>query len=89
MEDSSHQDVTGIKKSVRFSQVEIIELPIVLGDSPSVSTGGPPMSVDWTPLRRTNFTIDFYEDEFGRQRRTRTTNSTRGLIISAAGRTNL
>ena len=46
---------------VQFDQVEIIELPIILGDSPSVSTGGPPMCVDWTPIRRSIFPINLYE----------------------------
>ena len=72
------------KRSVRFDQIEIIELPIILGDNPSSSTGGPPMTVDWEALRRTEFGLDFYE-KFRPQRKA----NRRKLIISSAGRTSL
>jgi hypothetical protein len=72
------------KKSVNFSQVEIIELPIILGDNPSLSSGGPPMCVGWEPMRRSEFPVDVYEKHRPKRRSNR-----RGLIITGAGRTNL
>ena len=72
------------EKRLRFGLVEIIEMPIVLGDNPSVSTGGPPMSVGWGAMRRTEFGVDFYEKYRPKRRLNR-----RDLIVSANGRINL
>jgi hypothetical protein len=72
------------KRSVQFRQIIIIELPIILGDSPSLSTGGPPMSIGWEAIRRTEFELDFYEKYRPKRKATR-----RELIVSASGRKNL
>jgi hypothetical protein len=72
------------KKSVQFHHVEIIELPRILGDNPSLSSGGPPMSVGWEAIRRSEFELGFYEKYRPKRRTTR-----RELIISSAGRTSL
>jgi hypothetical protein len=81
---NSTMTVGNREKSVRFDQVEIIELPIILGDNPSVSTGGPPMSVGWETMRRTEFGLDFYETYRPKRKANR-----RDLIISPTGRTHL
>lgn len=69
--------------AVRFHQIEIIELPIILGDNPSVAKG-PPLTVGWDALRRSTFTIDFYETHRPKRRPTR-----KELLISASGRQEL
>ena len=47
-------------RTVKFSNVEIIELPYTLGDNPSVS-GGPPVSASWISQKRTSLDLDFFE----------------------------
>jgi hypothetical protein len=68
---------------VRFLNIEIIELPIILGDNPSVSNG-PPFTVGWDSLRRSTFNIEFYETHRPKRRPT-----PKELVISASGRQNL
>lgn len=48
-----------------FSDVEIIELPITVGDGPSV---GVPLTVDWEAQSRNVFPLEFFE-EFRPKRR--------------------
>ena len=55
------------EKQVRFHQVEIIELPLLLGDNPSVSAGAP-LTVDWVPQGRFDLTVDRYETLHRRRR---------------------
>jgi hypothetical protein len=48
------------KKRLRFDKVEIIELPIILGDNPSVQDG-PPLSCCWKPQFRLTCDLDCFE----------------------------
>jgi len=66
-------------KSVSFDMVEVIELPFALGDSPAVSTGGPPLTVAWVPLRRIRLAVSVFE-QFRRRKQRRDTR--RDLLIS-------
>ena len=45
---------------VRFSTLEIIELPYTIGDNPSVSDGVP-ISPSWKEQKRTTFDFEFFE----------------------------
>jgi hypothetical protein len=47
-------------KSVRFHTIEIIELPVCVGDNPAVSSGVP-ISLDWDAKRRTTLSLDCFE----------------------------
>ena len=47
-------------KRVKFSQIEIIELPYALGDNPSVSCGVP-ITASWEAQKRTTLNLDFFE----------------------------
>jgi hypothetical protein len=53
------------RRRVSFNEVEIIELPMTVGDGPSL---GVPLTVDWQPQGRSKFDIDFFE-EFRPERR--------------------
>jgi poly-gamma-glutamate capsule biosynthesis protein CapA/YwtB (metallophosphatase superfamily) len=66
-------------KKLSFDKVEIIELPIALGDNPSVSTGAP-LTVEWKSQKRTTFSLDFFE-KFRPERRSR-----KNLVISPENR---
>lgn len=48
-------------KKIRFDKVDIIELPIGLGDNPSVQGGGPPISCSWHPQLRLSADLDKFE----------------------------
>ena len=48
------------KRKLRFTELDIIEFPIALGDNPSVH-GGPPISCDWEPQLRFPCSIDLFE----------------------------
>jgi hypothetical protein len=48
------------KSTVRFHTVEIIELPLCVGDNPAVSAGVP-ISLDWDAQRRTTLSLDWFE----------------------------
>mmetsp|Transcript_13357 Transcript_13357/g.38451 ORF Transcript_13357/g.38451 Transcript_13357/m.38451 type:complete len:321 (+) Transcript_13357:243-1205(+) len=48
------------RKSVRFQKVELIELPITIGDNPSVSSGCP-VTVEWKSQHRESCGVDDYE----------------------------
>ena len=48
------------KRSISFSQIEIIELPVTLGDSPSVRDG-PPVSCEWDAQRRYQLPLNVFE----------------------------
>ncbi len=48
------------KRKISFHQVEIIELPIVLGDHPCVQDG-PPVSVCWIPQLRCVVDLNRFE----------------------------
>lgn len=48
------------KRKIRFDTVEIIELPIGLGDNPCVR-GGPPISCTWNPQFRLCANLDHFE----------------------------
>jgi hypothetical protein len=67
------------KHQVSFDSIEIIELPMSLGDNPSVSKGAP-VTVEWVAQKRTTFSIDFFEKNRPNRR------SRRGLILSAEAR---
>lgn len=67
------------KKQVGFDSIEIIELPMTLGDHPSVSSW-PPLTVGWKEQQRTTYSIDFFE-KYRPQRR-----SLSGLVLSAETR---
>jgi hypothetical protein len=70
------------KKRVTFHTIEIIELPMSLGNHPDVS-GGPPLTTEWTAQKRTILNIDFFEAYRPARE------SARGLIISKAHREQL
>ena len=72
-----------VSKSVRFHQIEVIELPIILTDHPSV-TRGPPLGVGWEALRRSVFDFDTHEKRQANRRASRTC-----VIISAQDRKDL
>jgi hypothetical protein len=55
------------RRRVSFNEVEIIELPMTVGDGPSI---GVPLTVDWEPQERSKFSIDFFE-QFRPMRRVR------------------
>lgn len=48
-------------RQVRFTTIEIIEFPIILGDNPAVSSG-PPLTIDWEPQQRTQFDLNVFEE---------------------------
>ena len=48
------------KKRIRFDQIEIIELPVTLGDNPSVKDG-PPVSCSWDAQLRATVNLDLFE----------------------------
>lgn len=75
---------TDDKRSVRFQLIDLIEIAIVLGDNPSLSTGGPPMSLGWDQIRRSEFDLDHYETYRPTRKESR-----RQLIISGKKRTKL
>mmetsp|Transcript_25600 Transcript_25600/g.42018 ORF Transcript_25600/g.42018 Transcript_25600/m.42018 type:complete len:145 (+) Transcript_25600:75-509(+) len=52
-------------KRVSFSNVEVIELPMMVGDGPSI---GVPLTVDWKPQERSTFPLEFFE-QFRPQRK--------------------
>jgi hypothetical protein len=66
-------------KQVNFDTIEIIELPMTLGDNPSVSVGAP-LTVEWESQQRTTFQLDFFE-KYRPERRSRHT-----LVISPEAR---
>ena len=46
------------KRRVTFGNIEIIELPVEIGDGPAF---GPPISVGWEAMARTEFNLEFFE----------------------------
>jgi hypothetical protein len=72
-----------IKKRVRFETVEIIELPISIGDNPSVREGAP-LTTEWVAQQRTTLNLEYFEAYRPARRR-----STRELILSPSYRTKL
>ena len=56
---------------VRFTNLEIIELPIILGDSPACSSKGVPLSVGWDEIKRTQVEINSFEANRGPRKTTR------------------
>ena len=48
-------------KAVSFSDVEIREYKVILGDNPANSTGGPPVQIDWTPLSSCTLSVDDHQ----------------------------
>lgn len=59
-ETNSRPKVIPAKRSISFSQIEIIELPVTLGDSPSVRDG-PPVSCEWDAQRRYQLPLNVFE----------------------------
>ena len=55
------------KKQLSFSQIEIIELPLTLGDSPSVRDG-PPVSCCWDAQMRVKVNLDTFEQHRPKRR---------------------
>ena len=49
------------RRRVRFSTLEVIELPYCLGDNPSVN-GGAPVSISWDCQKRTIVDLGFFEE---------------------------
>lgn len=49
------------KQAVSFGDVEIREYKVILGDNPANSTGGPPVQIDWTPLRFCTVSVDDHQ----------------------------
>jgi hypothetical protein len=66
-------------KQVTFDSLEIIELPMTLGDNSSVSKG-PPLTVEWEAQQRTTFNVEFFE-KFRPERQSR-----RSLVLSPGAR---
>ena len=57
----------GSKKRLRFHQIEIIELPISIGDNPCV-TDGPPVACSWDTQLRVTINLDFFEQHRPKRR---------------------
>ena len=68
--DTSASLTPSSRKSVCFQHVEIKEYNITLGDHPSV-TQGPPVTIEWDPVRSHIFTVDDYENGFTEDARRR------------------
>jgi hypothetical protein len=49
-----------MSRHVRFSSLEIVELPYAVGDNPCVSSGVP-IAASWVAQKKTKFDIDFFE----------------------------
>lgn len=49
------------RKQVSFGAVQIRLHPIILSDHPGVSTGGPPVGIDWTYQTQMEVPLDLYE----------------------------
>jgi len=49
------------RKSVKFSQVQVREFGIILGDNPSV-TNGPPITLDWDVQEMYSYDVDSNEE---------------------------
>uniref|UniRef100_A0A7R9ZSV8 Uncharacterized protein n=1 Tax=Craspedostauros australis TaxID=1486917 RepID=A0A7R9ZSV8_9STRA len=56
------------RKSVRFDAIELIEMPITLGDNPSVSKGCP-ITVEWQHQRRQSCNLEVFEEVRSTMRR--------------------
>jgi hypothetical protein len=56
------------KKTVKFDTICVQEHAVILGDNPGVATGGPPVTIDWTPVRRYQVNLDQYEKAMGQRR---------------------
>ena len=56
------------KRRIHFDRIEIIELPIILGDHPCVQDG-PPLSVGWDPQLRFSVSLDRFEQARQQHRR--------------------
>jgi hypothetical protein len=56
------------KKKISFDQIEIIELPIILGDHPCVQDG-PPVSVCWKSQLRVSVCLERFENARKQHRR--------------------
>lgn len=72
------------ERMVRFDSIDIIEIGVVLGDNPSLSNGGPPMSLGWESVRRSKLELDYYETYRPKRKESRSK-----LIISKKARTKL
>jgi len=46
---------------ISFSQIQIREYPIIVGDNPSIMTGTP-VTIDWEPVEEATFDFQDYED---------------------------
>jgi hypothetical protein len=83
------KDCSG-SKSVSFdSNVAIREFPMILGDNPAVSSGGPPIQLDWEPQNESTKNMDLYEYLKADRRRKRPylTSNERQKIVQNAGYT--
>jgi hypothetical protein len=56
------------KKIVKFDYINFQEHAVILGDNPGVQTGGPPVTIDWEPLRQYQLNLDQYEKAMGTRR---------------------
>mmetsp|Transcript_26171 Transcript_26171/g.57448 ORF Transcript_26171/g.57448 Transcript_26171/m.57448 type:complete len:373 (-) Transcript_26171:136-1254(-) len=59
--DASCQEMSDSRHRVSFGNVEIKEYPRALGDNPACASGGPPLSLGWTPLSAQKLNLDEYE----------------------------
>ena len=66
-------------RHVRFSSLEIVELPYTIGDNPCVSDGCP-VAASWLSQKKTEFDIDFFERHRPARR------SRKALLLSAIDR---
>ena len=66
-------------RHVRFSSLEIVELPYTVGDNPCVSNGCP-VAASWLSQKKTQFDIDFFERHRPARR------SRKALLLSAVDR---
>ncbi|KAL7576842.1 hypothetical protein ACA910_013855 [Epithemia clementina (nom. ined.)] len=57
-ESVSSHDGSG---NVCWGDVVIYEFPNILGDHPSVSDGGPPLTIGWKPSKRETMNVEYYE----------------------------
>lgn len=72
--------------SVSFGVVEILEFPIILGDHPDVTEGGPALTMDWEAETYERTTVDATESNrvrsaIGARRRCR--NEREALLLNA------
>jgi hypothetical protein len=56
------------KKSVTFDSIQFQEHSLILGDNPGVQSGGPPVTMDWSVVRKYQMDLEEYETAVGSRR---------------------